>query len=224
MSSLQDFSLRIPFRYRLSNQDHVESGHHGAEASPGWQSISNGIQSELQGMGYTSALLDYHRTASTLGGQIDEFISMLSFPESRAKDLASMVSFLTEHIPNLRIILAGESNGTVFSDHVMSMLRANSQVYSIQTGPSFWHKYVTLDRTLLLTNNGVSADSFSEGDIFAVIRANLETWLGFAKPEASKGKILYHIAAPGHDYWWHYPEISSRITDFLEKNFGIKCQ
>ena len=191
------------------------------ESCPGWYSIARGIQSELDSLGYTSLLLDYQRTANTLSGRLDEFLLMLNLQQSRVQGLAYRVDFLTNHIPSLRIILTGESNGTIISDQAMNMLKDNPQVYSIQTGPPFWHKNVTLDRTLLFTNNGVTPDSFSQGDLFTMVRASLQAWLGFSRPEDSSGDILQFLQAPGHDYWWHYSGISSQISNFLEQNFGI---
>jgi hypothetical protein len=28
------------------------------------------------------------------------------------------------------------------------------------------------------------------------------------------------VVAPGHDYWWQYPEVRSQITQFLRANFA----
>lgn len=192
------------------------------KSSPGWYSIASGIQSELDSLSYTSLLLDYQRTTDTLKGYLGEFLLELNLQQSKAKDLAHRVQFLTESVPNLRVILTGESNGTVISDQAMNMLKDNPQVYSIQTGPPFWYKNATLDRTLLLTSNGINPDSFSQGDFFTMVRANLQAWFGFSRPEDSSGDVLRVLQAPGHDYWWHYSEISSQIINFLEQNFGFK--
>jgi len=192
------------------------------KSSPGWYSIADGIQSELDSLSYTSLLLDYQRTTDTLKGYLGEFLLELNLQQSKAKDLAHRVQFLTESVPNLRVILTGESNGTVISDQAMNMLKDNPQVYSIQTGPPFWYKNATLDRTLLLTSNGINPDSFSQGDFFTMVRANLQAWFGFSRPEDSSGDVLRVLQAPGHDYWWHYSEISSQIINFLEQNFGFK--
>ena len=193
------------------------------ENSPSWRSIFAGIESELDSLGYTSLLLNYRRTDETLRGIIDEFVEVVTVYPSKAEDLAHRVQFLTEHIPDLKVIVTGESNGTVMSDSVMTILRDNPQVYSIQTGPPFWHKSVMLERTLVLDNNGITPDSFSQGDIATVVWASLKALLGLAPPEEEEpGRILYFFRAPGHDYRWHYPEVYSKITEFLEKNFGFK--
>lgn len=192
------------------------------ENSPGWRSIFSGIESELAGLGYTSLMLDYRRTDENLRGVIDEGVEMITSYPSKAENLACRVEFLTNHIPDLRVIVTGESDGTVISDSVMNILRYNSQVYSIQTGPPFWHRHVMLDRTLVLNHNGRHPDSFSQGDISTMLWTSLQDVLGLPQPEENSGRIMFFLRAPGHDYWWHYPTVHSQITNFLEANFGFK--
>ena len=192
------------------------------EASLGWQSIFTGIESELASSGYTSLLLDYRRTVKTLRGCLDELGERITGYSSKAKDLAVRVEFLTNHIPDLRVILTGESTGTVICDSVMNILEDNPQVYSIQTGPPFWHENIALNRTLLLTSNGIVPDSYSQGDFWAMVWGNLKYWFHLSQPEDNFGTIPHYVGAPGHDYWWQYPEVCSQITNFLEQNFGIK--
>ena len=61
-----------------------------------------------------------------------------------------------------------------------------------------------------------------QGDIVVMISASLEDLFGFPRSEENAGNILYYIGAPGHEYWWHYPEVHSQITYFLQRNFGLK--
>lgn len=192
------------------------------EASPDWCSIFTGIKSELDSSGYTSLLLNYQRTTDSLRGYIDELVEMMALYPAKTKDLASRVEFLTSHIPDLRVIVTGESNGTIICDSVMNELKDNHRVYSIQTGPPFWHRNTMLDRTLLLTNNGIIPDSFSQGDFPTMIGANLKALFGLSQPEDGSGKILRFVRAPGHEYKWQYPGVYSEIINFLDRNFGIK--
>ena len=192
------------------------------ETSPGWLSIFTGIESELNSSGYTSLLLTHQRTDDTLQGRLDEIVQMITGYSSKAEDLACRVEFLTTHIPDLRVIIAGESNGTVICDQTMNILTDSPQVYSIQTGPPFWHDNIMLDRTLIMTYNGRITDSFSQGEFLTLIRANLRALFGLPQPENESGIVFSFIRAPGHDYWWQYPEVHSQITNFLDKNFGIK--
>jgi hypothetical protein len=149
-------------------------------------------------------------------------MSMVSLYPSKAKDLAGRAELLTKHIPDLRVIITGESNGAIIADSAMSILRDNPQVYSIQTGPPFWYKNNVLDRTLVLRGGGIIPDAFSRGDFFTIVVANLESLFGFLRPEGSSGNILFYVGAPGHEYWWQSPAVYSQITDFLQQNFGLK--
>ena len=192
------------------------------EASQGWYSIFNGITQELADSGYTSLSLNYLRTARSWQGFLDEVMNMISLYPSKAKELASRVEFLTENNPRLRVILIGESNGTVICDRVLNALKDNPRVYSIQTGTPFWYKTTMLDRKLVLKSSGIIPDSFSEGDLFKMLGATLETLLGFTQRRDNAGTILNFIDAPGHEYWWQSPGVSPEITRFLHENFGVK--
>lgn len=192
------------------------------EASPGWWTIFAGIETELNSSGYTSLLLTHQRTVDSLQGRLDEIVEIFSGYSTKSEDLACRVEFLTTHIPDLRIILAGESTGAIISDQTMNILADNPDVYSIQTGPPFWHDNIMLDRTLVMTDNGLSPDAYSQGDFPTMIRANLRALFGLDTPNDKSGTILRYILAPGHEYWWEYPEVYSEITTFLCTNFGTK--
>ncbi len=192
------------------------------ETSLGWRSIFTGIESELANSGYTSLLLDYRRTVETLRGCWDELVERITGYPSKAEVLAGRVEFLTNHNPELRVILTGESTGIIICDSVMNILENNPQVYSIQTGPPFWHENIVLDRTLLLTHNGIVPDSFSQGDFWGIVWGNLRYWLRLSQPEDDFDTTPHYVGAPGHDYWWQYPEVCSQITSFLEQSFVIK--
>jgi len=192
------------------------------ENSLGWQSILTGIDSELASSGYTSLWLNYKRSVKSLRGCLDEVMERITGYPSRAKDLAGRVEFLTEHNPGLKVILTGESTGTPVCDYVMNILKNNPQVYSIQTGPPFWHKNIALDRTLLLTTNGIVPDSFSQGDFWDIAWGNLRRWFRLAQPEDNFGTTPHYVGVPGHDYWWQYPEVCAQITNFFDQYFGIK--
>ena len=192
------------------------------DKTPGWTSILNGIESKLDGLGCKSLVLNYRRTSSGLRGCIKEFIEAATRYPSKAKELAKRVEFLTDHIPNLKVIVAGESAGTVVTDSTMRILRDNPRVYSIQTGTPFWHKPTSLDRTLLMNSNGKTIDTFSYGNVPAMLWATVKGWLGLSSPEDNPGTILSWLKAPGHDYSWHYPGVCSEIVRFLEESFEAK--
>jgi hypothetical protein len=194
------------------------------DTSPGWQSILYGIESELGSSGYTTLLLNYQRTVDNLWGRLDEAKEMITGSSAKATYLAYRVNFLTTHIADLKVIIAGESNGTIICDQAMVILTDNPQVYSIQTGHPFWHENITLKRTLVLTDNGITPDSFSNGHFLTMARANLIALFSLLEPEDAHGTIGHVVRAPGHDYRWQHPRVYSQIEDFLNKNFGVKGQ
>ena len=192
------------------------------EDSRGWDSIFVGIKSKLDNMGYQSLVLDYQRTEESWRACLKEASEIANFYPSKAQDLTYLVQFLTEHIPDVKVIVAGESTGTVIADKVMTMMRDNPQVYTIQTGPPFWHKQDALERALVLTSNGLLPDSFSQGDILSLITANVRALFGLPQVTDDGGTMLRYLRAPGHEYWWQHPDVYSNITKFLESNFSIK--
>ena len=192
------------------------------EASSQWHSIFDGMESVLDDRGYTSLWLNYQRTADNLLGRLNEFVALITDYSSEAQDLVSRVEFLTANVPDLRVIITGESNGAIIADSVMNTLEDNRRVYSIQTGPPFWHETTRLDRALVLSDNGIIPDSFCQGDFIAMIWGNIRALFGISQPEDDAGNILYYVRAPGHDYQWRYPGVGSEITNFLEENFAVK--
>ena len=192
------------------------------QETPGWASILNGIKTELDKLGYKSLMLNYRRTSAGVRGCINEFIEAVARYPHKARELARRVEFLTDHIPNIKVIVTGESTGTVISDKTMGFLKDKSQVYSIQTGTPFWHKPAELDRTLLMNSNGRTIDTFSYGHVPVMLWASVKSWLGLTSPEDNPGSILSWLKAPGHDYSWQYPGVYAEVVKFLEKNFGWK--
>lgn len=192
------------------------------QETPGWASILDGIKAQLDKLGYHSLVLNYRRTSAGLRGCIQEFFEAATRYPHKAWDLARQVEFLTDHFPNLRIIVAGESTGTVISDKTMAILKDKPQVYSIQTGTPFWYKPVPMDRTLLMNSNGRGIDTFSYGNVPAMVWATVKGWLGMSSPDDNPGDILSWLKAPGHDYSWQYPGVCAAVVDFLDTNFGKK--
>lgn len=190
--------------------------------TPGWASILDGIKSELENLGYKSLVLNYRRTSGGLQGCMKEFVEVITRYPHKSTELAKRVEFLTDHIPNLKVIVAGESTGTVISDKTMGILKDKPQVYSIQTGTPFWHKPTALDRTLLMNSNGRGIDTFSYGNVPAMIWATIKGWLGLSSPDDNPGDILSWLKAPGHDYSWQYPGVYSEVVNFLTSNFEWK--
>jgi hypothetical protein len=112
--------------------------------TPGWASILNGIKSQLETLGYHPLVLNYRRTGSGLRSSLREFFEAAYRYPRKTRDLARRVVFLIDNLPDLKIIIAGESTGTVISEKTMRVLRDRQNVYSIQTGMPFWHRPAVL--------------------------------------------------------------------------------
>jgi len=177
-----------------------------------------GVDAEFTILGYSTLWLDFYRTAKTLNGCLSELMLAPGLYPSKARDLASRVEFLTRHKTDIRVILTGESNGCTICNDAMHILKDNPQVYSIQLGPPFWNNSTSSERSLILRSNGVIPDSFSQGNLFTIIRANLEALFGISQEDPSH--ILLYIGAPGHDYQWRHPGVGPQIIQFLNKNFA----
>jgi hypothetical protein len=191
-----------------------------AHNTSGWGSILDGIKSELESDGYQTAVMNYRRTSSGITGVIREFFEAATRYPHKAKDLATRIEFLTSNLPDLRVIIAGESTGTVISDKAMVLLKDDTRVYSIQTGTPFWHKTTALDRTLLMNNNGATPDTFSYGDVPAIVWTTVKSLFGVATPKDRAGHVMFWLKAPGHDYSWQYPGVYNKIVEFIKTNFN----
>ena len=110
------------------------------QETPGWSSIMDGIKTELEELGYSSLVVNYRRTGAGVLGCLKEFAEAATRYPEKAQDLARLVEFFTDNIPEMRVIVAGESTGTVISDKTMGILKDKPQVFSIQTGTPFWHR------------------------------------------------------------------------------------
>jgi len=189
------------------------------QQTPGWAGILDGIKSELHKLGYSSNVLNYRRTGKGVFGCVQEFFESARGYPSRAEDLAKRIEFLTENIPDVRVIITGESTGTVITDRTMVLLRDNLHVYSIQTGMPFWHKPGFSGRTLLINTNGRTVDTFSDGKVPVIVRKSFKSWIGLSSPEDEPGDIISWLKAPGHHYTWEYPGVYTKVIEFLQNHF-----
>ena len=187
------------------------------EIGPEWGSILEGIEEELEKLGYTHMLVIYERTLGGFWNFVKELReTFLSYP-SKGKPLAAQIGFLTEHIEDIRVILLGESSGAMVGSQAMKLSQANSRVYSIQTGIPFYYRQAVSDRSLAMNSNGIDPDSLSNGDLWMIFRANLGR-IPTYRPE--EGHFLFYLRTPGHIYTWDHPGVNSQISSFLEKYFG----
>ncbi len=57
-----------------------------------------------------------------------------------------------------------------------------------------------------------------------MVWATVKGWFGLSSPDENPGNVLSWLRAPGHDYSWEYPGVSSEVINFLQGNFGEKDQ
>jgi hypothetical protein len=184
----------------------------------GWESILNGIDGKLSELGYNSLLMDYKRTRHGFNGIVGEMEELLGLQPAKAQELAARIDFITEHLPDIRVIITGESNGATIADKALQLLKDNTRVFAIETGPPVWHAGFDFERSLIITDNGEQADTFSSGDVILILRANAESAFGIYR--GGKGDILLYIGAPGHYYSWDYPAVREQVSQFLMDNFA----
>lgn len=193
----------------------------------GWDAIDetvegrgfiDGIREELTSRGLSSVFLNYKRTTDTLNSGAGEFLLAAGLYPAKSENLAVRVGFLTEHLPNATVILAGISNGTLICDGVMESLGENGRIFSIQMGPPFWNDASSDEKNLVIRDNGDVADTFSQGNLFEIVSTNLEALFG--QSQEHSGDILLYIGAPGHDYKWEQPVVRGLIIEFLNSIFS----
>jgi len=192
------------------------------EESPGWSTILDGVQNRLSELGYESLILNYQRTNRGIKPLIKEFFEAAMHYPKKSQDLSHQIEFLTDNLHDLKVIIAGESTGTVISAKTMGLLKNNTQVYSVQTGTPFWYQPEESTRTLLMNSNGRGIDTFSYGNVPAMVWATVKGWFGLTSPNDNPGDILSWLKAPGHHYSWDYPGVSSAVVTFLDGNFAKK--
>jgi hypothetical protein len=179
----------------------------------GWITVMRGIESFIQDSGEKTFVVDFERTRRSIDGVISEAASFFGLYPAKSIDLAGRISFLTRNLPELKVLITGESNGAALVEETFRLLQDNPRVAAFQTGPTVFQKSIEHERSLVLRHNGEIPDSFSQGDIFTILRSNLEAALGINQEHP--GDILFYIGAPGHYYTWEYPEFRIIVTEFL---------
>lgn len=188
---------------------------------PEWSSIVYGIQSELTRLGYSSSVLEHIRGRPGLFGFIDESRDLVKNYSRKAPVLAAKVEFLTRLEDNLKVIITGRSLGAIFSSEVITLLAGNPRAYSIQAGHPFWYHRPQPQNTILIKDNGVMPDSFSEGDLWTILQANFRHLPSGSRPPGGSIKIgPFFLRTPGHEYTWNHTGVRERVIAFLEERFA----
>jgi len=181
--------------------------------------IVEGIEKTLSGWGYNSLVIPYTRTKDDLSGKITGAKDFLNSFQTSSEILAEKVNFLTESLPDKKIIMAGLSAGGALVNKTMEKISEKSQVFAIEAGVPFWHEKFESENVLQLNNDG--KDSLSVGEIktllFSLAKAPLK-WI-LAKMNGEDLTFSQAIRAPGHEYFWDSPEVGPQIVSFLKNRF-----
>jgi hypothetical protein len=189
------------------------------DKASGYATIVNAIEDEFVTRHCQVAVLNYQRSYRSLRGYVSEILNAGAKSVSKPRELAIRLNFLLRVLPDLRILMCAESNGTVMSNQVMKMMPHEQRLFSIEFGPPFWYDNYVNDRVLNMRSNGTVLDAFSYGHWGRAFKANWNALRG--KSQASPGNVLLYIGAPGHDYnWQDYPLIRENVLAFLTKHFN----
>lgn len=199
------------------------------------QSWLSGLTDELTRLGYKHYIIENIRTGSGLLEYLFEFKEQLTHFPTKGNELAAKIDFLTQHVTDLKVIVAGQSNGAAFTGEVVKRLEYNPGVYSIQVGIPFWHRVWATSRSLVIANNGIGADVLTRKDVLALVKANWAklfiinhvpsfTPVDWLITRVVLVFVSYNfglgLEAPGHEYMWEYPGVGPVIKAFLVENFG----
>jgi hypothetical protein len=191
------------------------------EGDPEWPSVLEGIQEHLeQEWGYASAIVEHARAEYSASGFIKAMDDMRNEYASTALVLAAKLGFLMKYNAGLKIIITGRSFGAVFANEVMNLLPEADSLYSVQAGryARYSPSPASDERTLLIDDNGTGPDAWSDGDLWAIIRANMGHVPSTSPPEEGSLQILnWYFVVPGHAYTWDHPGVYGSIVAFLDE-------
>ncbi|MDD5499078.1 MAG: hypothetical protein PHI10_06320, partial [Dehalococcoidales bacterium] len=144
----------------------------------GWITIMEGVENWLKATGHNVKVVNFERTRASFEGIVSESLAFWGWFPAKADDLAGRIRFITRNVSGLKVLLAGESNGATIVEETFRRLQGNPNVFAIQTGPTVVQRSKAHERSLVMRHNGKIEDSFSQGDVFTILRSNLEAMLG----------------------------------------------
>jgi pimeloyl-ACP methyl ester carboxylesterase len=176
------------------------------------------IQATLEDWGYDSVVIPYNRTKNSFLGKVDGARDFLNYFESSSNVLAGEIEFLTEKLPEKKIIVAGLSAGGAFVTKTYDKIseRAKDSILTIAAGTPFWLKSSDSQNILQLDNDG--KDSLSRGEIKALLLSLVEPPIKWISARISGEKVPLSLITNqfvGHYYDWE--TASPEIISFLEE-------
>ena len=174
------------------------------------------VQGNLSEWGYDSVVIPYQRTKTGFFGRLAGMKDFLSGFNYSSENLSKTVEFISENMPDKKIVVAGLSSGGGLTSETMEKIpKENRSVFAIAAGAPFFTKHSNAN-TLLLTNEG--EDILSKDDFklfFYAVRAPFR-WLAM-NISGERISLAQCFDVPGHKYYWSSKEVNSQITSFLAK-------
>ncbi len=166
--------------------------------------IIKGMQQTLNEWGYKSVVIPYTRTKDNFWGRVTGAKEFFNSFRNSSKDLAKEVELLGKKFPDKKIIVAGLSAGGTFVNETIKKISntAQNSVLAITVGTPFWTEKLKSENILQLDNNG--KDTLAIGEVKSLLLSLI------------KVPFVGGFLAPGHNYFWSSPEVSSQIVSFLE--------
>jgi len=202
-----------------------------------WESIQTweksnvtGVTLTLEKLGYTYVVVQYFRSGNGIIRHMRDLLKEIKFfytgVNYRANVMSEEIQFITRHLPALKIVLVGASQGAAFDNATMMLLGETDRVYSIELGTFFPHmkRRRLTARTLAIDNNGLMPDPMCQRDLWAGYKAYMSAfyrWFKY-KIKGKKVKFTNCINTPGHEYKWEYKAVNIPVTEFLTAKLGVK--
>ena len=176
--------------------------------------IIAGIQETLSNLGYNSVVVPYKRTRDKIAGAKDFLSSFDYSSEILAKDL----EFLTEKLPDKKIIITGLSNGAAFVNKTYGKIsdKTKNSIYAIGAGAPFWSDSFVSDNILQLNNK--EKDTLVRGNIIPLLSSLIKAPFEWISGKINGENLTFSQAfqLSHHEYYWNSPEVGPVIVSFLE--------
>jgi pimeloyl-ACP methyl ester carboxylesterase len=175
------------------------------------------IQETLSNWGYDSVVIPYNRTKNGFLGKIDGARDFLSSFESSSESLAKEIEFLSEKLPDKKIVVAGLSAGGAFVTKTYDKISesAKDSILTIAAGTPFWIESPDSQNILQLDNAG--RDSLSKGEIKTLLLSLVKSPLKWISSRISGENVPLSLITNqfvGHSYDWD--TTAPEIISFLE--------
>jgi pimeloyl-ACP methyl ester carboxylesterase len=176
----------------------------------------DGMEEVIRGLGYSSTVVPYVRTLSSLAGRLAGIKEQFNSFKNSSRILADDIKYLAEQFPEKRFIVTGFSTGGGVTSRAMESLSSLANVYGISVGVPAWFYIYRSNKSLVLDNSG--CDPLCTGNpnsiAMAVFRAPAK-WVR-ARRNGQRLSAALAIQIEHHEYSWFSPEVGIPISGYLQ--------